>query len=87
MYEVFIVSENGEIKKSSYDNVGSAFAGLDTNVNNVNNHLTNAVQKFDEKINNITQEVQGDALLWSDVDKAFVAQHGKDETRSNSKIT
>uniref|UniRef100_UPI001ABB057C Vomp family autotransporter n=1 Tax=Bartonella taylorii TaxID=33046 RepID=UPI001ABB057C len=87
MYEVSIVSENGEIKKTSYDNVGSAFAGLDTNVNNVNNHLTNAVQKFDEKINNITQEVQGDALLWSDVDKAFVAQHGKDETRSNSKIT
>ncbi|WP_208433786.1 Vomp family autotransporter [Bartonella taylorii] len=87
MYEVSSVSENGEIKKTSYDNVGSAFAGLDTNVNNVNNHLMNAVQKFDEKINNITQEVQGDALLWSDADKAFIAQHGKDETRSNSKIT
>ncbi|EJF96737.1 hypothetical protein ME9_00442, partial [Bartonella taylorii 8TBB] len=86
-YELSSVSEDGQISKSVFNDVGSAFSGLGASVKNVNNHLTNVVQNFDEKITNITQEIQGDTLLWSDADKAFVAKHGKDDARSNSKIT
>ncbi|WP_317992717.1 Vomp family autotransporter [Bartonella gliris] len=85
-YEISNVSEDGAVTENSYNDVGSAFAGLDTSVKNVNTHLANEVKKFDEKITKITQEVQGDALLWSETDKAFVAKHGKEE-KVSSKIT
>ncbi|WP_164713719.1 Vomp family autotransporter [Bartonella vinsonii] len=84
-YKISNVSEDGKVTAHSYSDVGSAFEELDTNVKNVNNHLTNEVKKFEEKITNITQEVQGDALLWDKTKGAFVATHGKDKT--NSKIT
>ncbi|WP_273759001.1 hypothetical protein, partial [Bartonella sp. AU55XJBT] len=62
-----------------HHNVTEAFAGIDKN-------LTNVVKNFNEKVNNIKESVQGDALLWSDSDKAFVAQHGSGDTKVNSKI-
>ncbi|WP_375664278.1 hypothetical protein, partial [Bartonella sp. CL50QHWL] len=85
-YTVSKVSEDGEVTSESYNDVGSAFAGIGTNFINVNKHLSNEVKKFNEKLSNITQEVQGDALLWSDAEGAFVAQHGKEDKRASSKI-
>ncbi|ENN95375.1 surface protein/Bartonella adhesin [Bartonella vinsonii subsp. berkhoffii str. Tweed] len=86
-YKLSKLSEDGAVEETSYDNVGSAFAGLDTSVKNVNTHLTNEVKKFEEKITNITQEVQGDALLWNRSKGAFVATHGEKDSKTNSKIT
>ncbi len=95
-YKISNITDNGTVTTSSYNDVGSAFAGLDTSVKNVNTHLMNEVKKFDDKLTNITQAVQGDALLWSKTDKAFVARHEKKEeqadgtvvvTQENSKIT
>ncbi|MDD9332961.1 MAG: hypothetical protein PV354_04675, partial [Bartonella sp.] len=51
----------------------------------MNTHLTNEVKKFEENITNITQAVQGDALLWDKDKGAFVAQHG--EEKGSSRIT
>ncbi|WP_375693588.1 hypothetical protein, partial [Bartonella sp. AP11XZML] len=51
----------------------------------MNTHLSNEVKKFDEKLSNITQAVNGDALLWSDAAHAFVATHG--DSKENNKIT
>uniref|UniRef100_UPI0035CFCA83 hypothetical protein n=1 Tax=Bartonella sp. CL436QHHD TaxID=3243531 RepID=UPI0035CFCA83 len=51
----------------------------------MNTHLSNEVKKFDEKLSNITQAVNGDALIWSQTANAFVATHG--DSKENSKIT
>ncbi|WP_305883487.1 Vomp family autotransporter [Bartonella sp. B1098] len=86
-YKLSEVDEKGEALEAEFKDVGSAFAGLDKNIKNVNTHLTNVVQDFTQQITDITQEVKGDALLWSDTDHAFVATHGADSERKNSKIT
>ncbi|WP_404978557.1 Vomp family autotransporter [Bartonella sp. MF74HXZ] len=83
-YNLSIVSADGSGEQKIFYNVGDALSGLDANVKNVNDHLTNVTNDFTQKINNITQEVKGDALLWSNDEQAFVAQHG--EGRTNSKI-
>ncbi|MDD9331039.1 MAG: hypothetical protein PV353_12040, partial [Bartonella sp.] len=75
-YKLSQIAVDGTVKRAQFSDVGSAFTGLDTNVKNVNTHLTNEVKKFDQKITNITEKIQGDALLWSDKDHAFVATHG-----------
>ncbi|WP_375616966.1 hypothetical protein, partial [Bartonella sp. AP58NXGY] len=84
-YKISNVSDDGTVTTNSYNDVGSAFAGLDTSVKNVNTHLSNEVKKFDEKLSNITQAVQGDALLWGKTKGAFVATHG--DNKENSKLT
>ncbi|WP_139412710.1 Vomp family autotransporter [Bartonella mastomydis] len=86
-YKLSQVDEKGEAKQAEFKDVGSAFTGLDTNIKNVNNHLTNVVQDFTQQITDITQEVKGDALLWSEDKEAFVATHGIDAEKKNSKIT
>ncbi|WP_409361439.1 Vomp family autotransporter [Bartonella heixiaziensis] len=83
-YSLSVIVEDGNIANASYYDVGSALTGLDANVKNVNTHLTNVTNDFTQRINNITQEVKGDALLWSKEEEAFVAQHG--EGKTNSKI-
>ncbi|WP_375612594.1 hypothetical protein, partial [Bartonella sp. AA9NXGY] len=84
-YKISNVSDDGTVTTNSHNDVGSAFAGLDTSVKNVNTHLSNEVKKFDEKLSNITQAVQGDALLWGKTKGAFVATHG--DNKENSKLT
>ncbi|WP_375639546.1 hypothetical protein, partial [Bartonella sp. AA168HLJHH] len=84
-YKISNVSDDGTVTANSHNDVGSAFAGLDTSVKNVNTHLSNEVKKFDEKLSNITQAVQGDALLWGKTKGAFVATHG--DNKENSKLT
>ncbi|WP_375671427.1 Vomp family autotransporter [Bartonella sp. SD1336NMGDW] len=83
-YNLSTVSANGKVVQKTFENVGDALTGLDANVKNVNDHLINVTNDFTQQINNITQEVKGDALLWNNDEKAFVAQHG--EGRTNSKI-
>ncbi|WP_375659522.1 hypothetical protein [Bartonella sp. MR30HLJHH] len=86
-YEISNVSEDGKVGKTSFNDVGSAFVGLDTSVKNVNTHLVNEVKKFDEKLTNIMQEVQSYSLLWDKTKGAFVATHGEKKSKTNSKIT
>ncbi|QEE08461.1 surface protein/Bartonella adhesin [Bartonella kosoyi] len=86
-YKLSQVDEKGEAHQAEFKDVGSAFTGLDTNIKNVNNHLTNVVQDFTQQITDITEEVKGDALLWSEDKEAFVATHGTDAEKKNSKIT
>ncbi|WP_273760960.1 YadA-like family protein [Bartonella sp. AU16XJBT] len=86
-YNISNITDDGTATEKSYSDVGSAFAGLDTSVKNVNTHLTNEIKNFNEKLTNITQEVQGDALLWNESEKAFVALHGDKESKTSSRIT
>ncbi|UNF55515.1 Vomp family autotransporter [Bartonella krasnovii] len=70
-----------EGESQSYNNVGSAFAGIDTNFSNVNKHLNTVVNDFNEKLDNINKEIKGDSLLWSNEHDAFVATHGKKDSK------
>ncbi|MGF7158384.1 autotransporter adhesin, partial [Bartonella heixiaziensis] len=85
-YKISNVAEDGTATEKPYNDVGSAFAGLDTSVKNVNTHLTNVENKFTQKIDDISKEVKGDALLWSDKVHAFVAQHEKKEEKEDGKV-
>ncbi|WP_455466258.1 Vomp family autotransporter [Bartonella sp. B39] len=85
-YKISNITDDGTVTDKSHNDVDSAFAGLDASVKNVNTHLTNEVKKFDEKITNIAQHVKGDALLWSKSDNAFIALHGEEDKKTNSKI-
>ncbi|SPU28089.1 WXG100 family type VII secretion target [Candidatus Bartonella washoeensis] len=73
-YKLSKISEDGAAEETSYDNVGNAVSGLDTNIKNVN-----------ERIKEVSQGVAQDSLLWDKDAQAFVAQHG--EEKSNSKLT
>ncbi|WP_330169415.1 YadA-like family protein [Bartonella grahamii] len=70
-----------------YPDVAQAFAGINDNFQNVNTNVQNIVKDFNEKVTNITQEVQGDALLWDKTTGAFVATHGEENSKTKSKIT
>ncbi|WP_208440737.1 Vomp family autotransporter [Bartonella raoultii] len=86
-YKLSSVNGDGNITDKSFTDVGLAFAGIDSNIKNVNNNLTNKYKELTQNITNITQQVKGDALLWSDDEKAFVADHGEGNAKTNSKIT
>ncbi|PIT67811.1 hypothetical protein CER18_09515, partial [Bartonella tribocorum] len=74
------VKEDGvSIEDKEYSTVAEAFTGVGSSFEKLQ-------KEFSRSITNITQEVQGDALLWSETDKAFVAQHGKDGAKTASKI-
>ncbi|EJF79063.1 hypothetical protein MCQ_00924, partial [Candidatus Bartonella washoeensis Sb944nv] len=64
-YKLSKISEDGAAEETSYDNVGNAVSGLDTNIKNVN-----------ERIKEVSQGVAQDSLLWDKDAQAFVAQHG-----------
>ncbi|WP_208432283.1 hypothetical protein, partial [Bartonella henselae] len=71
------IDAKGDVQQSEFKDIGSAFAGLDTNIKNVNNNVTNKFNELTQNITNVTQQVKGDALLWSDEANAFVARHEK----------
>ncbi|MCL6229982.1 Vomp family autotransporter, partial [Bartonella bilalgolemii] len=84
IYTLSHVTTEGIVTRESYNDVGSAFAGLDANIKNVNTHIQYLIKDFDEKISNIST----DALLWSEQEGAFVALHGsKGQEKQNSKLT
>ncbi|WP_375678323.1 MULTISPECIES: Vomp family autotransporter [unclassified Bartonella] len=72
----------GEVGKANFYNVGDALTGLDKNVQDVNQRLTNVSNEFNQKIEDFSK----DALLWDDEEEAFVARHGKDGKKTNSKL-
>ncbi|WP_375634048.1 MULTISPECIES: Vomp family autotransporter [unclassified Bartonella] len=72
----------GEVGKANFYNVGDALTGLDNNVQDVNQRLTNVSNEFNQKIENFSK----DALLWDDEEEAFVARHEKDGQKTNSKL-
>ncbi|WP_375645693.1 Vomp family autotransporter [Bartonella sp. TT29SHDZB] len=81
-YNLSKVSADGNVEQKTFENVGDALTGLDANVKNVNSRLTHVV-------NNFTEEIQGlskDALLWSSSESAFVALHGPNGRKTDSKI-
>ncbi|UNF29242.1 Vomp family autotransporter [Bartonella krasnovii] len=58
---------------------------LDTSIKDINNEITNKYNKLTQNITHITQQVKDDALLWSESDNAFVAQHGEEKAKSKLK--
>ncbi|WP_208439311.1 hypothetical protein, partial [Bartonella tribocorum] len=68
------IAKDGVVTASSLDGVGTALAGLDSNIKNVN-----------QRIKEVSQGVAQDSLNWSKDANAFLAQHGDKE--ENSKIT
>ncbi len=72
----------GEVGKVNFYDVGSALTGLDKNVQDVNQRLTNVSNEFNQKIEDFSK----DALLWDDEEEAFVARHEKDGQKTKSKL-
>ncbi|MDD9329726.1 MAG: hypothetical protein PV353_04825, partial [Bartonella sp.] len=84
VYDLSHVTTEGIVTRKIYNDVGSAFAGLDANIKNVNMHIQYLIKDFDEKISNISS----DSLLWSEKEGAFVALYGpKGQAKQNSKLT
>ncbi|WP_208440738.1 Vomp family autotransporter [Bartonella raoultii] len=77
-FKVNTVKDDGTADEESYDTVEKAFSAVGTSFTNIQNKITNEITK---EIN----KTKGDALLWSESDRAFVAQHGEEKT--NSKIS
>ncbi|USP02595.1 Vomp family autotransporter [Bartonella taylorii] len=82
-YNLSIVSADGTVKQEEYTDVGSALTGLDANVKNVNSRLTYVTNEFNQKFDDFSK----DALLWSEGEQAFVALHGPNGEKTESKIT
>ncbi|WP_455475107.1 YadA-like family protein [Bartonella sp. B30(2025)] len=60
---------------------------LDSKFTAISSDLTTKFNEFNASIKNITEVVKGDSLLWSEENKAFVAEHGNVGSKTNSKIT
>ncbi|WP_273757184.1 Vomp family autotransporter, partial [Bartonella sp. MM73XJBT] len=73
---------DGEVGQANFYDVGSALKGLDKNVKDVNQRLTNVSNEFNQNIEDLSK----DALLWDDDEEAFVARHEKDGKKTNSKL-
>ncbi|MBX4335404.1 Vomp family autotransporter [Bartonella raoultii] len=86
-YTLSDIDKDGEVGSTSYHDAGSALAGLDKNINNVNNNLTNKFDELSQNVGQATQQLKDDALLWSSNEKAFVADHGAEGEKTASKIT
>ncbi|EJF85020.1 Vomp family autotransporter [Candidatus Bartonella washoeensis] len=82
-YNLSRVGTDGEMEQAVFKDVGSALIGLDMNVRSVNAHIKYITNDFTQKIDNLSQ----DSLLWSENEKAFVALHGPNGGRAESKIT
>ncbi|EJF76196.1 hypothetical protein ME7_01185 [Bartonella birtlesii LL-WM9] len=82
-YNLSTVSADGKVEQKIFNDVGSALTGLDANVKNVNSRLTHVTNEFNQKFNDFSK----DALLWSEEEQAFVALHGPNGEKTESKIT
>ncbi|UTO28529.1 Vomp family autotransporter [Bartonella harrusi] len=82
-YNLSFVSADGTVQQKIFKDVGSALTGLDANVKNVNSRLTYVSNDFTQKIGDLSK----DALLWSEKEQAFVALHGANGEKANSKLT
>ncbi|WP_180753536.1 Vomp family autotransporter, partial [Bartonella tribocorum] len=85
------ISEDGTSEDKTYQDVSTAFTGVGNSFTNVvknfDDKLTKTTEEINNNITNITQELQGDALLWSKSDGAFIAKHGEEgKEKTASKI-
>uniref|UniRef100_UPI0035CEB4D5 Vomp family autotransporter n=1 Tax=Bartonella sp. AP83NXGY TaxID=3243504 RepID=UPI0035CEB4D5 len=71
-FKVTTFNDDGSPEEHSYPNIADAFAGVSNS--------------FTKLHNEISDNIEQNALLWSDEDSAFVALHGKGEKRSKSKL-
>ncbi|MBX4336576.1 hypothetical protein [Bartonella raoultii] len=67
-YKLSYIAKDGVVTESSLDSVGTALAGLDLSIKNVN-----------DRIKEVSEGVAQDSLSWSKEDNAFSAQHGEEE--------
>uniref|UniRef100_UPI0035D04F67 hypothetical protein n=1 Tax=Bartonella sp. AP1QHHD TaxID=3243474 RepID=UPI0035D04F67 len=75
-YDLSTVSKEGNVTNKSYEGVETAFKGLDENIKTVN-----------DRIKEVSEGVSQDSLSWSNQSNAFVALHGKEGEKTNSKVT
>ncbi|WP_208442637.1 hypothetical protein, partial [Bartonella raoultii] len=64
-------------EEASYDSVVAAFSGVGTSFENLQKEIKQSNTQ-------VTENMKQNALLWSESDNAFVAQHG--EGKASSKI-
>ncbi|WP_158324518.1 Vomp family autotransporter, partial [Bartonella birtlesii] len=65
--------EDGSPEEMVYTNVAAAFAGMNTSFTKLHDELTDNIEQ--------------NALLWSDADGSFVALHGKGSEKHDSKLS
>ncbi|EJF89974.1 hypothetical protein ME1_00199, partial [Bartonella vinsonii subsp. arupensis OK-94-513] len=75
-YNLSKVDADGQVEKKSFNDIAQAFTGLDENIKNVN-----------QRIKDVSENVAQDSLNWNEEKKAFVATHGEEGNKANSKIT
>ncbi|WP_336278882.1 hypothetical protein, partial [Bartonella sp. CB175] len=67
------------IQNTVYNDVGSAFVGVDKSLKNINNSI-------DDIKSDITENITKNVLSWDDSENAFVARHKVGSVKSNSKL-
>ncbi|SSZ39870.1 Adhesin yadA precursor [Bartonella grahamii] len=72
-FKLMTFQEDGSFEEEDYDSIAAAFAGINKVFKNLHNE--------------ISENIEQNALLWSDDAGAFVAQHEKEGKKDNSKIT
>ncbi|WP_208433785.1 YadA-like family protein [Bartonella taylorii] len=74
-YKLSQIAKDGVVTENSFNDVGVAFGGLDTNIKNVN-----------QRIKEVSENIVQDSLSWSKEDDAFVAKHGAEKIASKIKF-
>ncbi|EJF82108.1 hypothetical protein MCU_01612, partial [Bartonella elizabethae Re6043vi] len=68
------------VQDKSYQSVAEAFGGVDRS-------FTQLHEEISKNTNEVSENIKQNALLWSESEKAFSAQHGEGKDRTYSKIT
>ncbi|WP_375707401.1 YadA-like family protein [Bartonella sp. AA1HLJMS] len=72
-FKIMTFQEDGSFEEKDYDSIAAAFAGVNKVFKNLHNEISDNIEQ--------------NALLWSDDAGAFIAQHEKEGKKENSKIT
>ncbi|WP_375610049.1 MULTISPECIES: YadA-like family protein [unclassified Bartonella] len=72
-FKIMTFQEDGSFVEEDYDSIAAAFAGVNKVFKNLHNEISDNIEQ--------------NALLWSDNAGAFVAQHEEEGKKENSKIT
>ncbi|WP_375660330.1 YadA-like family protein, partial [Bartonella sp. CL74QHWL] len=72
-FKLITYQEDGSFEEEDYDSISAAFAGINKVFKNLHNEISGNIEQ--------------NALLWSDDAGAFVAQHEKEGKKDNGKIT
>uniref|UniRef100_UPI0035CFFF8A hypothetical protein n=1 Tax=Bartonella sp. MM55XZML TaxID=3243552 RepID=UPI0035CFFF8A len=79
-FKVKIVKEDGsDVEEQSYASVAEAFEGVGNSFQNIHKEITQSNTA-------VTENIKQNALMWSEKERAFVALHGEENSKSNSKI-